>query len=553
MALTLTPGTEMRLDGAPDQLLPANEDRIRAIAARLLEDDAEGVLFGGDIRNAIPNATQIVMDEDRARLAAGGARATANAADRASQRRAARGVVPEDLPPGEFGVASGRTVEEANRPQDQAIAALEIEQDTADNIIGGLRRDKRNWDAESQYQFLQERGEQNPMAAQGDRDVDLRRSIMQQRGQFFEMPDGTMIPVGREPTAADFRNERAWRKWVSENPGSERQARYDPQGYETYREGVREDIRENAQEEMATYGTGVSDPAVRAELGIAPLAPEQATARNRRDRSEDRVREAQRGRFYAQRLQNDTGMPAGTDIAAMEAERFRQRDAANKEDLAQRRALVAQRGELRGAGLSPAVGDMRNRFDSLIDRLGQENMTDWQRAGIIAGLAPEAQTANPTPLGVDSANMQLAAPVIRSVLAGAAQSMDPAAQADRELRNQMMLAQMAPEQRVALSIAQKQPMGTGHSAAHVGARFNYWLNDPGVRWEAAREQKFRQEMEGLGYQPAEIDTFLDARRGEEEPEGLPPGSVPGAPSVPMRRAPPGPSVSSGPTGPSGPF
>jgi len=437
MSMTLTSGRESRMEGAPPLPDPEKEARTRAVAIHLLTQFGEPVTEES-LRAIMPDAERMAaqystpqfeaaaIEASRAGMDAAVARGTANAAGRASQRRAARGVVPEDLPPGEFGVASGREVQEYNRPVEEAEAVLGMEQDVADRIARGLREGRPDWEAEGERQFLQERGEQNPMAAQGDRDMDLRRSIMQKRGQFFEMPDGTMIPVGREPTAADFRNERAWRKWVSETPGSERQARYDPQGYETYREGVREGIRENAQEEMATYGMGVSDPAVREELGIAPLTPEQATARNRRDRSEDRVREAQRGRFYAQRLQNDTGMPAGTDIAAMEAERFRQRDAARKDDLAARRERASMNARLAGgqptAGSRAAVQNMiqgRDRFDTLIDRLGQENMTDWQRAGIIAGLTPQAQTANPTPLGVDAVGAQNAMRFVTAdVLAG---------------------------------------------------------------------------------------------------------------------------------------
>jgi hypothetical protein len=49
------------------------------------------------------------------------------------------------------------------------------------------------------------------------------------------------------------------------------------------------------------------------------------------------------------------------------------------------------------------------RTDDLINRLGQENLTDWQRAALMQQLSPRADMQNPTPLGRDAANAAMAA------------------------------------------------------------------------------------------------------------------------------------------------
>jgi hypothetical protein len=268
-------------------------------------------------------------------------------------------VNPESLPVDAYGAVSGRTVQEANRPLPEAEAALGLEQDAAARIARGYREGRRNWEAESEYQFLQERGERNPLASQGDRDVDVRRRVMQQRGQFFEMPDGTLIPVGAEPTAADIRNEREWQEWVGQNPGSERQARYDPQGYEQYREGVREDIRNRAKWEEMTFGAGP-------DRAVSPL---QRQNREARRASEERVRDAQRGRFYQDRLLVDQGVavsPPGPDATVDELERaaFRDRYARRQADLQGRKQALIR---TRQAQTNP------------LEYMNRDDISDWNR------------------------------------------------------------------------------------------------------------------------------------------------------------------------------
>lgn len=434
MAMTLTRGDDSRLDGAPAQDLPNYADMVDRIATAMFSQDP--AKYGGEVTNAREDAiAYIKQQEARQQAAAAQRRAEGQqaVAQQAAARQARYGVNPEALPY----ATSARDIQEANRPRQEAEAALEMEQGLAADIIRGSREGQRNWEAEGDLAYLRERGERNPMAGPGQRDLDVRRRLMEQRGQFYEMPDGTRIPVGRDPTAAEMRGFREFEDWTNETPGSERQALYNPAGYEEFREGVRQDIQDRARQQLVDYGEGPdSNP---------DLTADQLTNRAARAESENRV---YNNPWEVRRRRQRLAMKAGASPAeAAEAidqqyalegrplsfeDRLRmQGDLARAQGQRDRRGLFAQRGVLRGAGLSPAVGDMRNRFDDLIGRLGQEGMNDWQRAGIIAGLTPNAQTANPTPLGVDAVGAQNA---LRMLNAEALAGHDPSVRGMRELQ-----------------------------------------------------------------------------------------------------------------------
>lgn len=373
MPLTLTGGGESRLDGAPDQLLPPFADGVEALAQAILADDTDNV-YGGDINLARQIARQ-QLSEKSERSRAGQAAAAQAGADRNRTRAARRGVSPESLPMDEYGAVSGRTVQEANRPLPEAEAALGMEQEAADAIIRGLREGTPVFGPQGDLDFLRERGERNPLEPNGRTDMAMRARIRERRGQFAEMPDGTRIPIGAEPTDAQIRSEREGLEWANETPGTERQALYDPAGYEEFREGVRQDIQDRARKDKATYGTGVTDPDTRADLGLGPLTPEQAEARARRQRSEARVRYAQQGRFYGEKLQAETGMPAGTPEEVMEAERFKQRQASRMAEQKARRGRVADNARLRAQGIPLAVGALpeADRADAIRGLLPNRN------------------------------------------------------------------------------------------------------------------------------------------------------------------------------------
>ena len=504
MPLTLRSGGESRLDGAPSQDLPNYADMVEAVSAMLFARDP--ARYGGEKANARDDAIAYITQQEAAKRDAEASRraqAQKEIAGRDQARQDRLGVDPDALPY----ATSARDVQEANRPRDEAEAALEMEQKSAADIIRGSREGQRDWEAESDLAYLRERGEQNPLAPEGQRDLDVRRRWMEGKGRFYEMPDGARLPVGRDPTAAELRNPREFEGWANETPGTERQARYAPEAYAEWQEARAQEIQNRARQDMETYGG--RDP--------SKWTDEQKARRDERAASEDRVYNSD---WHQRRRQERLAARAGLspEAAAMQIdfanvarnagmrpeERLEEslRVQGNLRRLADqqaRRDLVAQRGELRGAGLSPAVGDTRNRFDSLIDRLGQAGMNDWQRAGLIAGLTPNAQTANPTPLGVDAMGAQNA---MRFINNEAIAGMDPLRREAAQAQMEQQLAGLPPEQKLAISIARREPMGTGLSTGPVNAAWN----------DALTEQGFREKMEGAGYQPAEIDTWIDARR-----------------------------------------
>ena len=124
---------------------------------------------------------------------------------------------------------------------------------------------------------------------------------------------------------------------------------------------------------------------------------------------------------------------------------------------------------------------------------------------------------------------------MRMMNAEALAGMDPARQDERRRAQVIAEAGLPPEQRARISIANGEQMGEGGSAGHVASRWNYWTNTVMFpRDQGAREQKFRVEMEALGYSPATIDAWIDQRRGAQEPlpmDGAPPGGYAEGPTT----------------------
>jgi hypothetical protein len=236
------------------------------------------------------------------------------------------GVDPESLPADEYGAVSGRTVREANRPMGDAERALAQEQGLAREITDGYRSGQRNWQAEGDYQYAQDQGLGGFEQGAGKTDLDYRRRLQEQQG-FIRTPQG-MIPAGPQITPERVESLRDFTDWANETPGTARQAVYDPEGYEQFREGVRDDIRNRAQWEEMTFGAGP-------DRAVSPLQRQNRAARKL---SEDRVRDAQRGDFYKDRLMVDQGVvpPApGPDATVEELERaaFRDRYARRQAEL----------------------------------------------------------------------------------------------------------------------------------------------------------------------------------------------------------------------------
>lgn len=159
----------------------------------------------------------------------------------------------------------------------------------------------------------------------------------------------------------------------------------------------------------------------------------------------------------------------------------------------------------------------RDRIDALLGRLSQEGVSDWERAGIMAQLAPNANTANPTPLGVDAVGAQNA---MRMMNAEALAGMDPERRKMAQQQQDIMLMNQPPEVQIRVSIQRGEPMGAGLSAAPVQSAWNTTVNGWGT------EADFRRKMENAGYSPEQIDAWIDARRDDEQPPA--PGNDPAA-------------------------
>jgi hypothetical protein len=554
MALSLTAGREERMDGAPDPILSLQEERVQAIIAHLMSKDTDGALFQGDPANARDLAVRLMMEEAwkhaDEQKAAGRQAAEQASADRRSQRAAAQGVIPEDLPADEFGSVSGRTTQEANRPLDEQEAALLMEQDTADRVTRGLREmpgGRSDWAAEAEYDFLRDRGERRPGAPAGKRDIDYRNRLMLERGQFITMPDGSKAPMGREPTQADIDALMQFDDWANENPGTTRQQLYDPAAYEAFREGVRQDIQDRARADAVTYGTGNERQLKERVQTGDPVAQDQYDRRVERKQSEDRVTKSdwQTRRRMERLAMRDSGDPAQarSELDAALAERDKgltpeelfmekKRRGGNLGRIADqeaRRDLVREQAMLAGGQPTGGPGGTRATTTAINELPGE-----WRHVALLDRLS-QGRVGGPTPLGMQAANMQLAVPLLRSFLmAGGAQGGLQQPSGERTLAEQLQLSQMPPQDRARLSIQMNEPIGTGLSAAHVGARWNAIVGGGrSIQGREGKVQAFRGEMEGLGYPIEAIDEWIDRRRAAD-PAAPVPGVTP-SPATPPRR------------------
>lgn len=471
MAIGLTRGSESRLDGAPRTDLPAYADWVDAQKAALRGNPQYEWASDQEIdrlaRMAVDRHMDAIESQEgarRARMDAQAAQAAQSYGRRQADRAQARGVDPNTLPPG----ASASDVQLMNRPASEVEAQLAMEQDAADRIVRGLREGTPTFDAQGDLDFLRERGDQNPLDPAGRTDMAMRDRIRSRRGQGFEMPDGTVIPTGREPTAAEIRDERAWWEWANQTPGSERQAKYDPAAYAQHREGVAQEIQRGAREDMATYGTGPADSQARADLGLPALTADQQAARDRRSRSQDRVAESQREVLIArlaqragvsreearkmmdagraevlQGRQGDAGEagpagPAGAPLTAAERrlESQRLRDAANtRQDALRANDLAVRRDNLRNQRLLLAPGGkgVANAINELPE--------GWRQIAILDRLT-NGRVGGPTPLGVEQFQAEAIANGVGRALTGVLSNMDPNA-AGIAARNAEMQRQQA--------------------------------------------------------------------------------------------------------------
>lgn len=160
-----------------------------------------------------------------------------------------------------------------------------------------------------------------------------------------------------------------------------------------------------------------------------------------------------------------------------------------------------------------------------IGALALHGMGEWQASAIRGG---------PTPLDVQARQADMAAKMAQQAVTGFLANTPPPMNAMQQEAREAQIDTLPPEQQTAVSIRRGEAMGTGRSAAHVQSRWNYWMNNFGPRPVAWREENFRAEMEGLGYKPAQIDAWIDARRGRDaaaEDTAAPPIEIGTSPGV----------------------
>lgn len=229
--------------------------------------------------------------------------------------------------------------------------------------------------------------------------------------------------------------------------------------------------------------------------------------------AEGKAKEAERKAEQMIRVLSDrAGVPVAPD--------WKYDPAKLNEEAAQLRRMAANRRADRATEARDIVTRRRQAERNPLEYMGRDDIGDWQRMA-----AAEAFLRSPqemTPLGVDAVG---AANAMRNFNFEALSGMNPMRERLQEAQMQAAEAALPPEQRVAISIQRGEPMGTGGSATHVGARYKYWMLDDGPSTTEERERGFRAEMEGLGYKPEQIDAFLDGRRPK-------PAATPSMPSPP---------------------
>lgn len=533
MPLTLRSGGESRMDGAPDQLLPPFADGVEALAQAILADDTDNV-YGGDINLARQIARQ-QLGEMSARSRAGQAAAEQAGADRNRARAARQGVSPESLPMDEYGSVSGRTVRDANLPIDEQEARQDQYDDLASDEIKAMREGRFHGAEAQARQYEQDYSLPTTRSKTGKTDLDYLREIQQHQG-FIRTGNGEMIPVGPAITPERIAARRDFNEWANQTPGTERQALYDPAGYEEFREGVRQDIQDSAQADAAMYGTGPDDNGRRARLGLPPLTADQETLRADRAESENRVRQAQRGRFYEDKLMVDAGLTPpkpgpGAGIQDLERAAFRGRYARRQAELDRRKQNRIDQAMM--AGGQPTGGPFGTRATTTaINQLGP----GWREIALLDRLT-QGRVGGPTPLAVEGANAAAAAQMAQQAMVAFLRN-NPGATPEQAAAAQQQLRGLNPAAAGAQDIARGQ-LDTPEAQAEM-SRLSESLDNTWGGMSADNEAAMAATLqrppynldqptaEEMAYRYAQKRRWSSRQRNAPAPEdtGLPPpGSV----------------------------
>lgn len=127
------------------------------------------------------------------------------------------------------------------------------------------------------------------------------------RFRFVHSPTGLQA-VDTSPTPAQ--QQADFRRWANAEPGSERQATYDPAGFAEYQQQLSDIRHQDYLKEVATYGSA-EGPDWRSRL-----TPEQVAARQ--ERAEREMAAADARRAHREKIKTD---PAYADLRARQAER----------------------------------------------------------------------------------------------------------------------------------------------------------------------------------------------------------------------------------------
>jgi hypothetical protein len=152
------------------------------------------------------------------------------------------------------------------------------------------------------------------------------------------------------------------------------------------------------------YGTGTDEQLQESAEAGNRDAERQLDARKNRKKSEDRVRNAQRGDFYHQRLEADAGMTAeqakGKTEDELRAVVYKQKYAARQRDLASRKQNRREQAMM--AGGQPTGGPFGTRATTTaINQLGD----GWREIALLDRLT-NGRVGGPTPLGVEAVGAQ---------------------------------------------------------------------------------------------------------------------------------------------------
>jgi hypothetical protein len=263
-----------RVEGtSPLPVMDEDDQNIIALAKSYL---AQGI--APDMATAMQMAREYAgraRAEASAMADAAVAAGDAQAAGRQAGRAMAQGVVPMD---GE----TGADVRFRNRPLDQQELNLGYQQDTADRVTRGLRDGSISqpgsdaWTAESEHNYAIDQGIDEP----GD----------------AEIVKWLARRLGRDPRPEEVADEKKWRGWVNETPGSERQARYNKAEWDRQYE---ENQSEFNEAERRKYGgpqkTRTIGPDGNWVDSSEPLTDEQKLNRQTRKEVQDRARDADAG------------------------------------------------------------------------------------------------------------------------------------------------------------------------------------------------------------------------------------------------------------------